>query len=328
MTEWQEMNDLVVLEAQPTEQIGGLTPYNLEVFIDRLLESLDRNPRTVQAYKRGVRYFLEWTQDQGINYPTRSDIKLYKDHLMESHQVSTVANYIAAVRWLYKAISEETGKPELNIAAGIRVPKPPKNHQRDALTEDQVRHMLASMPNETLTQKRDRAIAYMTYYLALRTIEVSRADVGDIRNTSRGTEMAIWGKARDGKSERLPVHLNALNVLNDYLEARKAAYGTLKDNDPMFICLSRNNYGQRITSRSVSQILKSNIQEYVMDNPRLTAHSLRHAAINTLHNQGASLYEMQQFARHKNPATTEIYIHENEATLWDASNRLGDALTL
>lgn len=322
------MDNEITLMATPTSQITAQAAYSKDDFLGQLLESLDRSPRTVDSYRKGVKYFFLWLDEQGIDTPTRADLKRYKDHLIDSHKISTAALYLSAIRWLYKAIAEESGKPELNIAQGIRVPKPPKGHQKDALSAEQIKSILSSMPTNTLTQKRDRAMLAIMPHCALRVIEVTRADVGDIRNTPRGAVLDIWGKGRDGKVDFIPVDPEALAIVNDYLKAREDKDGKLNPLSPLFVSVSPRDYGQRMTTRSVSRICKQVLREYILDSPRLTAHSLRHSAINILIQKGASLYEAQQYARHKNPSTTEIYIHENESTLWDASSRIGDALSL
>jgi site-specific recombinase XerD len=48
------------------------------------------------------------------------------------------------------------------------------------------------------------------------------------------------------------------------------------------------------------------------DSERLTAHSLRHTAITLSLLAGASLQEVQQFARHSSIDTTQIYAHNLE----------------
>lgn len=321
------MNELI-LEATPSNMLAP-TEADPGAYVEALLDALDRDPKTIDAYRKGVRYFFNWTESQGINNPTRADVKAYKDYLLANYKPSTAASYLTAVRWLFKAISEEAARPELDITKGIRVPKVSSGHKKDALTAEQAKTILAAMPNQTLAEKRDRAIVSLVLHVGLRVVEVTRADVGDLRNTPKGTMIEIWGKARDDKGDPLPVHPNALAAVNDYLKAREQVDSvSLKESDPLFASVSRRDYGQRMSSRSISRICKQTLKDYVLDSPRLTAHSYRYTAINLLIQNGASLYEAQQFARHRSPQTTEVYIHENEPTLWDASNRLGDALAL
>ena len=45
---------------------------------------------------------------------------------------------------------------------------------------------------------------------------------------------------------------------------------------------------------------------------RLTAHSLRHTAVTLAIKSGRSLAEAQQFARHKDISTTQVYNHSLE----------------
>jgi site-specific recombinase XerD len=48
------------------------------------------------------------------------------------------------------------------------------------------------------------------------------------------------------------------------------------------------------------------------DSERLTSHSLRHTAITWSLQAGATLQEVQQFARHSSINTTQIYAHNLE----------------
>ena len=62
-------------------------------------------------------------------------------------------------------------------------------------------------------------------------------------------------------------------------------------------------------------MLKRAMQEAGFDSERLTAHSLRHSAAQAaLQASGDNIYTAQKYLRHSSPATTEIYLHEDERT--------------
>ena len=51
------------------------------------------------------------------------------------------------------------------------------------------------------------------------------------------------------------------------------------------------------------------MQEAGFNSERLTAHSLRHTAGTNVQELTGNIYLTQQYMRHSNPATTEIYLH-------------------
>ena len=57
------------------------------------------------------------------------------------------------------------------------------------------------------------------------------------------------------------------------------------------------------------------MKEAGFDSERITAHSLRHSAAQAaLQASGNNIYTAQKYLRHSSPATTEIYLHEDERT--------------
>jgi site-specific recombinase XerD len=56
-------------------------------------------------------------------------------------------------------------------------------------------------------------------------------------------------------------------------------------------------------------MLKEAMKQAGFNSERLTAHSLRHTAGTQTMELTGDLYQTQQYMRHSNPATTEIYLH-------------------
>ena len=82
--------------------------------------------------------------------------------------------------------------------------------------------------------------------------------------------------------------------------------------DPLFISLSDRNQNQRLTTRSISRIIKNSLLECGINEERKTAHSLRHYFVNEQVKEGLPLTEIQANARHSDIRTTMIYIDENK----------------
>jgi len=86
----------------------------------------------------------------------------------------------------------------------------------------------------------------------------------------------------------------------------------LKGNQPLFASTSNNNHNGRVTTRTISGIVKERLRAAGFDSDRLTAHSLRHTAANLNLRNGGTLEETQQLLRHTNITTTMIYIKSIE----------------
>jgi integrase len=62
-----------------------------------------------------------------------------------------------------------------------------------------------------------------------------------------------------------------------------------------------------LTQRTYSGIAKKYLREIGIDNPKITAHSLRHTTAATLIAAGWGIYDVQLYLGHSSPAITEIY---------------------
>ncbi|MFM2765152.1 tyrosine-type recombinase/integrase [Limosilactobacillus fermentum] len=182
--------------------------------------------------------------------------------------------------------------------------------------------MLETIPQDTLKGKRDYAMLALMLTMGLRTIEVSRANVGDIRTQGDAVVLYVQGKGHVDKDAlvRMPNHVET--AVRTYLKARKAS----DPQSPLFASTSHQNAGQRMTTRSISGIVKSSFIAAGYDSPRLTAHSTRHTSATLSLLNGATLQETQQLLRHVNLQTTEIYAHNLNAIKNQSSQKIDDAI--
>lgn len=293
------MNDLTI-----RTQGAMQAPVFTEDLFARFVGFIDAKPKTVETYTRAIRQLFAFFAARGITQPTREDILSYRDELKASgHKPTTVQNYITAARLFFQWLEQERIYP--NIAAHIKGAKLDKEHKKDYLTSRQVKTILGKVDRSSLQGLRDYAVLALMITGGLRTIEVSRADVGDLRAAGDNTVLYIQGKGRDEKTEYVKIDAKVEEALRDYLKARGSAAQT----EPLFASLSNNSKGQRMSTRSISGIVKSHLQAAGFDSEKLTAHSLRHTAVTLSLLAGKNLAEVQQFARHANIATTQIYNH-------------------
>lgn len=287
--------------------------------LKRFLEYLDASEKTVQTYTRALRQFFKFLYENNITQPQRADVLAFRDNLKDKgRKPTTIKSYIVAVRLFFQWTNQEGLYP--NIAEKIKGAKLDQAHKKDYLTVDQIKDVLNNIDTSTLTGARDYAIIVLMVTGGLRTIEVSRADMDDMRNVGNSPALYIQGKGREEKTEYVKLPLQVFKAIGRYREMLEKQY------DVLFVSTSNNNKGQRLTTRSISGIVKKRLKEAGYTSNRLTAHSLRHTAGTLNLMNGGTLEETQQLLRHSNINTTMIYLHHLERENNQSEKRIADAL--
>ncbi|MBR3690990.1 MAG: tyrosine-type recombinase/integrase, partial [Eggerthellaceae bacterium] len=84
--------------------------------------------------------------------------------------------------------------------------------------------------------------------------------------------------------------------------------------------------GGRLTTRSVSGIVKQALRNIGLDSERYTAHSLRHTSVTYALMAGATVEEAQKMARHADISTTMLYAHHVDRVRNNAEARVSSFL--
>lgn len=294
--------------------------YISEDLLDSFTRFLDASPQSVRTYSRAVKQFLRYLSLNGITQPTREDVIGFRESLKESHKPSTIQNYIIAVRLFFQWT--ETAGIYPNIAQHVKGAKISRSHKKDYLTSSQLQNVLSQIDRSTEQGRRDYAIAAVMITGGLRDIEISRANVEDLRSLGNDVVLYLQGKGRDERQDFVIVPAEVENAIRASLADRKDINGK----SPLFISLSNNSKGQRISTRSVSGTIKTALKRAGFSSERLTAHSLRHSAITLAVLGGNDIQSVQQFARHADVSTTMIYYHEQNKLANKCSNTIADAI--
>lgn len=305
-----------MLEVQSKGELIPAQNVSAELF-SRFISYLDATPKTVETYSRALRQLFKYLSLNGIMHPQREDILAFRDDLKAAGlKPTTVQNYITAAKLFFKWTAQEGLYP--NVAEHLKGAKINRDHKKDYLTSRQVKDVLEAVERTTLKGLRDYAILALMVTGGLRTVEVIRADVADLRTAGESTILYVQGKGREEKTDYVKISPTVEKAIRAYLRARGAA----AENSPLFASTSNNNTGERMTTRAVSGMVKDRLQGAGYDSSRLTAHSLRHTAVTLSLLAGKDITEVQQFARHANIATTMIYNH----ALDKAKNSCSDAI--
>ena len=283
--------------------------WTADLFSEYLRYIGDVKESTLRTYQRSLRIFAQYLLDNNITAPTRDTIIQFKNHLTETgHKATTVQNYLCGIRLFFEWTELQGCYP--NIARRVKGDKVSRDHKRNCLTEDQIRTVLSSIDRSTISGKRDYSLIALAVTAGLRTIELSLATVGDLDAVGGHTVLWIRGKGHADADDYVKVEPAVEWPLRDYLTAR----GHADADEPLFLSTSHRTAGsmEAMTTRSISRIIKDRFKAVGLDSDRLTAHSLRHTAVTLSILNGETMQATQQFARHANISTTQLYYHEVE----------------
>lgn len=291
--------------------------------LNQFKASLDTTSKaTVEGYANAVKQYMGFIEKYGMNPQSPETVKEYKRHLLGlGYKASTVNSYITSIKRFYVYL-EENGACK-NVAKKVKKVHETKDFKKDCLTVQQAKNVLCTLNTEGLTGKRDYALMCLLLYTGLRTIEVSRAQIGDIRNKGNATVLYVQGKGHAEKDSFVVLPERVQDALNEYLKARPE---TLTNESPLFACTGNRATNTPLHVKSISRIVKGIFKENGLVSERLTAHSTRHTACTLALLSGASLQDVQQMARHQNINTTLIYSHNINRLNNNAESKIADLL--
>lgn len=289
---------------EPAEIIA-MAP-RLDELINEFIGDQDIRTNSADLYRRTLKQYFNWVSCEGL---AMGEIQLmhivkYKADLLASGKSSlTVGTYITTVRRFYAWAEAKKYYP--NIAKGVKTPKRAQQFKKQPLTASESTDLLNQVSNA-----RDLAIINLCLRTGLRTIEVVRANVGDIQTKGGQVILNVHGKGRDGKDQFVILTNKAQAPITDYLKTRGIVLGKLKPGqgaEPLFISNSNKNKGERLDTRTIRRIAKNNLIGIGLNSHYYTAHSLRHTTAVSILRAGGTLENAQGVLRHSNPATTQIY---------------------
>lgn len=303
-----------------SHQAGGL-PVRDGADYDEVLASflngLDIMETSRETYRWGLVRFFKWIRSSGRSLETLSpaDIMSFKNSLMkEKLSPLTIGGYVTAVRMFYSWT--ETSLLYPNIARSVRPPRGRKGFRKCALSPQESASLLDYLKERSL---RDYAIVNLILRTGLRTIEVSRADIGDVVRKRGKRVLKVWGKGADEKDAYVILGQPVWGPIQEYLGQRKAYRKT----DPLFVTEGKGHKGVRMAPRSIQYLCKEALKAIGLDGHEYSAHSLRHTTGVLILKNGGDWKDVQRVLRHASPATSQIYTASIEEEMRLDSNPEG-----
>lgn len=302
------MENLIVVDQQIARSEVDLMDTFAE-FLRLDVANGDASDDTVRGYKTQVAQWVAWCQENSIDPATASNghVKAYRLHLVENgYKPTSIAHKITIIRRFYTAAVANGLRPD-NPVAGVKPPRD-KRAQDDFhyLNEVDYTILLRAVPKErTEKNLRDKAILAMMGLQGLRTVEIERANVEDLKMNGDVVSMLVRGKNHDRVIYLRP---DVADILSGYLELREMPE-TDDSGIPLFTACGNRAGGKRISRRGIRQGVDFYLKKADLKRAGISDHALRHTAATLAYKYTQDLRGVQEMLGHSDPKTTARYAH-------------------
>lgn len=277
---------------------------------------------TRKAYLKDFELFGLWCQDRDLDVMPASAESVAAFLAYEADRgvkPSTIGRRCAAIRYVhslgkYRSHPSPTADERVKaVVRGIRRTHGVAARRVLPATADRVIAM-APRPDGTLATLRDRALLLLGFAGAFRRSELVALDLADIDEVPEGLRVTI----RRGKTDQEGAGAVVAIVRGDVacpvtalLEWLRAANIT---EGPVFRSIRRGDHIQveRLTDRSVANIIKSHAERAGLDPAEFSGHSLRSGFLTSAAKRGASIFKMMATSRHRSTSSLVGYVRDQE----------------
>ena len=270
-----------------------------KAFFESLQSQRNYSKHTLEAYRNDIAQFLNFLQqtDTELTAVDEAIVREYiSDRYMAGIKATSLHREISALKHLFEYCCKNDMVKD-NPMNDIKAPRGEK-HLPDALTVDQVSHLLDSVKTKDPLIIRDLAMMELMYSAGLRLSELVSVDIVDLKlQEGRVRVVGKGSKERDAL-----IGARALKALQRWLEERTAM--TRSDEQAVFI----SQRGTRMTGRNVQLRLAKFAKQCGLEQ-HLHPHMLRHSFASHLLQSSGDLRAIQELLGHSDISTTQIYTH-------------------
>jgi site-specific recombinase XerD len=274
---------------------------------------------TRKAYGTDFRIFRAWCDGKGVSSLPAAPETVAAFLAAQSGsgtKPSTISRRVAAIRYAHKLASVPTPTDAEAVKAtvrGIRRTHTVAKVRKSPAVSAKVLVMAATAPS-SLTGLRDTAILLLGFAGAFRRSELVALDVADIAETETGLLVTIRHSKTDqeGEGETIAIPRGdracPVKALRAWLEGAGIETGSI------FRPINKSGVvaPDRLSDRSVANIVKAYAERAGFDPALFSSHSLRAGFLTSAAGNGASIFKMMDVSRHKSVDTLRGYVRDAE----------------
>jgi site-specific recombinase XerD len=277
----------------------------------------DKAPATRKAYRSDFASFQAFCLSRGVaSLPaTPETVAAYLASGAEAGlKPSTISRRCAAIRYAHKLAGHE---PPTNAEAvkatlrGIRRAIGVAPARKAPAVAEIMRDMAHAAP-AGLKGLRDRALLLLGFGGAFRRSELVALDVADLEETEDGLRVTIRRSKTDQEGQGVTIAIIKggvycpVRALKAWLDAAGISEG------PVFRPVRKGGKvrSQRLTAKSVCDLVKTYADSVGLDGAAFGAHSLRSGFLTSAARRGASVFKMRDVSRHKSMDVLQSYVRD------------------
>ena len=268
----------------------------------------DATDDTIRAYYREIDFWVQWCARHNVDpaLARRIHIEMYREEMKQQGlRINTRSHKLSIVRRFYDS-AVEAGLREDNPAAGVKGGKDqtPGEEKIKSLTANALTRLLDVVPTDTLVGKRDRAIIALMAIHGLRRVEIERMNEESLLIQDDLVSVEVRGKAN--RVRQIYLRPDTYRVIADYLVNKHQAGFTREG--PCFVSLSNRSRGERISRRSLNEIVDHYLNEASLKRVGVSCHALRHTFGTLSVVGGAKTQDLKEAMGHVDIESTELYV--------------------
>ena len=299
-------------------------PDFLNSFLDYSITILNKSPNSIKEYNYDLAMFLKYIM---IHFK-QTDEKEFKDIDISSFSVellkkitlndihsfvsylavdlrakpATRARKISSIRIFFKYLTAKAHILSENPAQDLETPKQGKRMPKYLTLEESHKLLDIASNEDNRNHERDYAITTLFLNCGMRLSELIGINIPDIEFDE--CRMTVIGK---GNKERT-IYLNkaCMKAISEYLNVRPKERIKPDSRNALFLSERR----ERISRRTVQQIIEKELRASGLDTNKYSVHKLRHTAATLMYQYGnVDIRALQELLGHESISTTEIYTH-------------------
>ena len=311
------MESTAIVAVTPSSEVSETIREDLDRAAD--YARAEKSPATRKAYMSDFQIFGLWCKDRGVMALPASPESVAAYLAFEAvrgAKPSTIGRRCAAIRYIHSIKPYPTPTDDERVKAVVRGIRRTVGVAPRRMIPATSQHIIAMAPrlDGSLTAFRDRALLLLGFAGAFRRSELVALDVADIEQVQEGLRVTI----RHGKTDQERAGAIIAIVRGELACPVAALHAWLKaaeiTDGPVFRSIRRGGHvrADRLTDRSVANIVKAHAERVGLDPALFSGHSLRAGFLTSAAKRGASLFKMMATSRHRSIDTLAGFVRDQE----------------
>ena len=282
-----------------------------ELIILYLLEK-DITKGTKSLYLAVFKDYINYLKDKEIYNITTLDLSGYIEHEKnKGYTNGWIYHQIGTLKAFYRYLSIHYKRLDLPKSYAYDISEPIKNvslktcDEKKTLTPEEAKKLILylKLNRKYIWHYRDYALIYLMITTGMRSIEIRRSRIKDIKVIKEKFVLYIQGKGQTSKDDYVKLTPGVKEALNDYLNKRN-------DKNPyLFISHSKHSDIKYLSRGFFNGMIKRVLHDSGIKDKEITPHTLRHTSATLNLMRGGTLKQTQKLLRHTSISTTLIYAH-------------------